>query len=88
VVVPASLRLVWAEEIERWLPHVRPGMHLMTSPLPAIVLMLLAGAQSAISFERCCTCLLYMHFTNAQQMLTSVVAIQPHPFECFQAFEV
>lgn len=25
VVVPASLRLVWAEEIERWLPHVRPG---------------------------------------------------------------
>lgn len=25
VVVPASLRLVWAEEVERWLPHVRPG---------------------------------------------------------------
>jgi SNF2 family DNA or RNA helicase len=25
VIVPASLRLVWAEEIERWLPHVRPG---------------------------------------------------------------
>lgn len=25
IIVPASLRLVWAEEIERWLPHVRPG---------------------------------------------------------------
>lgn len=25
VIVPASLRLVWAEEIERWLSHVRPG---------------------------------------------------------------
>jgi hypothetical protein len=25
VIVPASLRLVWAEEVERWLPHVRPG---------------------------------------------------------------
>lgn len=24
VVVPASLRLVWAEEFERWLPHLRP----------------------------------------------------------------
>ena len=24
VVVPASLRLVWAEELERWLPHLRP----------------------------------------------------------------
>ena len=25
VVVPASLRLVWAEELERWLPHLRPS---------------------------------------------------------------
>jgi hypothetical protein len=24
-VVPASLRLVWAEELERWLPHLRPA---------------------------------------------------------------
>ena len=24
VVVPASLRLMWAEELERWLPHIRP----------------------------------------------------------------
>ena len=24
VVVPASLRLAWAEELERWLPHLRP----------------------------------------------------------------
>ena len=25
VVVPASLRLVWAEEVEKWLPHLRPS---------------------------------------------------------------
>ncbi len=25
IVVPASLRLVWAEELERWLPHLRPN---------------------------------------------------------------
>lgn len=25
VVAPASLRLVWAEELEKWLPHLRPG---------------------------------------------------------------
>lgn len=25
IVVPASLRLVWAEELERWLPHLRPS---------------------------------------------------------------
>lgn len=25
VVVPASLRLVWAEEFEKWLPHLRPS---------------------------------------------------------------
>jgi hypothetical protein len=25
VIVPASLRLVWAEELERWLPHLRPS---------------------------------------------------------------
>lgn len=25
VVVPASLRLAWAEELERWLPHLRPA---------------------------------------------------------------
>lgn len=25
IVVPASLRLVWAEELERWLPHLRPA---------------------------------------------------------------
>ncbi|KAK9812930.1 hypothetical protein WJX72_005929 [[Myrmecia] bisecta] len=24
VIVPASLRLVWAEELEKWLPHLRP----------------------------------------------------------------
>ncbi len=24
-IVPASLRLVWAEELEKWLPHLRPG---------------------------------------------------------------
>jgi SNF2 family DNA or RNA helicase len=23
--VPASLRLVWAEELEKWLPHLRPS---------------------------------------------------------------
>lgn len=25
VIVPASMRLVWAEELERWLPHLRPS---------------------------------------------------------------
>ena len=25
VVVPASLRLAWAEELAKWLPHVRPS---------------------------------------------------------------
>jgi hypothetical protein len=25
IIVPAALRLVWAEELERWLPHVRPS---------------------------------------------------------------
>ncbi len=25
VVVPASLRLAWAEELARWLPHLRPS---------------------------------------------------------------
>jgi hypothetical protein len=25
VIVPASLRLVWAEEIEKWMPHIRPS---------------------------------------------------------------
>lgn len=25
VIVPASLRLTWAEELERWLPHLRPS---------------------------------------------------------------
>ncbi|GAX84585.1 hypothetical protein CEUSTIGMA_g12006.t1 [Chlamydomonas eustigma] len=25
IIVPASLRLMWAEEIEKWLPHVRPS---------------------------------------------------------------
>jgi SNF2 family DNA or RNA helicase len=25
IVVPASLRLVWAEELEKWLPHLRPS---------------------------------------------------------------
>lgn len=25
IVVPASLRLTWAEELERWLPHLRPS---------------------------------------------------------------
>jgi hypothetical protein len=31
VIVPASLRLVWAEELERWLPHLRPaGIHVIT----------------------------------------------------------
>ena len=25
VIVPASLRLVWAEELEKWLPHLRPS---------------------------------------------------------------
>jgi len=25
VLVPASMRLVWAEAAERWLPHVRPS---------------------------------------------------------------
>ncbi len=24
VVTPAAMRLVWAEEVERWLPHLRP----------------------------------------------------------------
>ncbi len=25
IIVPASLRLMWAEELERWLPHIRPS---------------------------------------------------------------
>ena len=25
IVVPASLRLVWAEELEKWMPHQRPS---------------------------------------------------------------
>ena len=25
VVVPASLRLMWAEEFEKWMPHLRPS---------------------------------------------------------------
>lgn len=25
IIAPASLRLVWAEELERWLPHLRPS---------------------------------------------------------------
>ena len=25
MVVPASLRLAWAEELERWLPQMRPS---------------------------------------------------------------
>jgi hypothetical protein len=25
IIVPASLRLVWAEELEKWLPHLRPA---------------------------------------------------------------
>ena len=30
VVVPASLRLAWAEELARWLPHLRPSaVHLI-----------------------------------------------------------
>lgn len=30
VIVPASLRLVWAEELEKWLPHLRPAcIHLV-----------------------------------------------------------
>ncbi|PRW44334.1 DNA annealing helicase and endonuclease ZRANB3 [Chlorella sorokiniana] len=30
VIVPASLRLVWAEELEKWLPHLRPsGIHVI-----------------------------------------------------------
>ena len=30
--VPASLRLVWAEELERWLPHLRPSsVHIIYS---------------------------------------------------------
>lgn len=30
MIVPASLRLVWAEELEKWLPHLRPsGIHVI-----------------------------------------------------------
>lgn len=30
MVVPASLRLTWAEELARWLPHLRPAeVHLI-----------------------------------------------------------
>ena len=25
IIAPASLRLVWAEELERWHPHLRPS---------------------------------------------------------------
>jgi SNF2 family DNA or RNA helicase len=25
VIAPASMRLVWAEEFEKWMPHVRPS---------------------------------------------------------------
>ena len=45
IIVPASLRLVWAEELERWLPHLRPSSihviegksdRLQGSDLPAV----------------------------------------------------
>lgn len=45
IIVPASLRLVWAEELEKWLPHLRPSSihviegksdRLQGSNLPAI----------------------------------------------------
>lgn len=32
VVTPAAMRLVWAEEVERWLPHLRPAhLHVIES---------------------------------------------------------
>lgn len=32
VIVPAAMRLVWAEELEKWLPHVRPSrIHVIES---------------------------------------------------------
>ncbi len=32
IIVPAALRLVWAEELEKWLPHVRPSaIHVIES---------------------------------------------------------
>ena len=43
--MPASLRLVWAEELEKWLPHLRPSSihviegksdRLQGSDLPAV----------------------------------------------------
>lgn len=36
IIVPASLRLVWAEEFEKWLPHLRPSQVLFgphTAPI-------------------------------------------------------
>lgn len=45
IIVPASLRLVWAEELEKWLPHLRPSSihviegksdRLQGSALPAV----------------------------------------------------
>ena len=45
VSIPASLRLVWAEELEKWLPHLRPSSihviegktdRLQGSDLPAV----------------------------------------------------
>ena len=45
IIVPASLRLLWAEELEKWLPHLRPSSihviegksdRLQGSNLPAI----------------------------------------------------
>ena len=45
IIVPASLRLVWAEELEKWLPHLRPSSihviegksdRLQGSDLPAV----------------------------------------------------
>ena len=35
VIVPASLRLMWAEEIEKWMPHLRPSQVRCTLDQPA-----------------------------------------------------
>ena len=68
VVVPASLRLAWAEELAKWLPHVRPSQvhviegrtdRLSGSDLPQVrngsfyAQMLLPGHDN--SQTRCCS---------------------------------
>lgn len=50
IVVPASLRLVWAEELEKWLPHLRPTcIHVIEGKEDRVG----AGALPLITITRC-----------------------------------